>query len=268
MAEEQVSNSGVEGGDGGSRTPAQSTESLKEQEVKDAQLKIYAKLNQAYNDNPEVKKVLDHILQGKSESIKEIFAEKQEEIKTAEVSGDTNEVASLRKELEDMRKVFNGFKDFTESTNIINARSGIDQAYLNEFDRMAKEKGFDRNFAGYDELFDLVTVESKKIASKFGLTVKDARGNEIPDLLLGYKKELLQEAFDAGKKRLDRMGFDVDEIRVRETKRKNMEAEEQKRKAILENFKPGMTRAERGRVFNKLAHDILRRKGLSLSDIR
>lgn len=262
-------NAGAEGsGGGGASQKALSTEEIVENERK---LKLFDKLDSRYKNDPTMRKVVDHVLSGKEGAIDALFSaveakqeEKKQEIKTAEAAGDTSLVTELQKQVKELGQQLNGLKDFAVTNDKIQARSGVNHAYQAEFERMARAAGFTRDYKGWDELFDFTTKEANRIADSFGLYVEDAHGNKVPDLLLGFKQDLLQKAFEVGKGRLENLGFDIAETKRREMIRRNNDVAEAQRAEVLKNFKPNMSKAERGAAYNKIGSDLVRKKNMGL----
>ena len=262
-------NTGAEGAEGGGASrKALSTEEIAEQERR---LKLFDKLDDRYKNDPSMKKVIDHVLGGKEGAIDSLFSkvetkveEKKQEIEEAKASGDSVLVAELQKQVKEMSSQLSGLREFAIANDKIQARSGVNHAYQKEFEMMANKAGFTRDFKGWDELFDFTTKEANRIAESFGLYVEDAHGNKVPDLLLGYKQDLLQKAFNVGKERLEGLGFDIAETKRREVIRRNNDAAEAQRAEVLKNFKPGMSKAERGAAYNKIGADLVRKKHMGL----
>ncbi len=271
---DESTNSGVEGGESRSSTaPSSASREILTEEMRH-KIGVFELLDKQYRTNPQVKQVMDKIINGEPDRISDIFkAEenaKKEEIRTAEGKGDTSEVAVLKNDLAQIRSAFDGMKQMLETNHVIGARGEIEQSYQNEFSKLASDAGFDKSFSGYSELYDLSRLESQKLATEFGLVVKDGNGNQVPDLLLGYKPELLKKAFDKAKVRLKSLGFDVVNAKrdamVNEKRTRQNELRETIKSAFTSDQK--LTRQEVKSRLNNLFEMRLRQKGLSLADLK
>lgn len=263
----------VEGGSSRTENVGSSASAAVLTEEMRKKLSVFDMLDGQYRSNDKVKAVMDKILNGDADKISDIFSskidDKKEEIKAAQAAGDSVEVAALKKELSELKSGFEGMRTYLESSSVIDARTGIEAEYQKEFSKLASSAGFEKNFAGYEELYDFARLESQKIAKKYDLVVKDANGNEIPDILLGYKPELMKEAFDKAKTRLGGLKFDVMEAKrehimnERKLQQKNLN-DEINLAFGKDNIK---NRADLKRQLNNLFEARLRQKGLSLSDL-
>lgn len=265
------SNSGVEGG-GSNNSPVSSADKeVMTDEIK-KKLALFDRLNSEYERDPVAKTVLSKILNGETNTIGELFAnkieaKKEEIVKAASDGSSSSEINELKAQLAQMQEVVKGVKNFVETDKIIGARSGIEGEYQNQFNRLAKEAGYEKDFTGYDELYDFARLESQKLARKYGLVVKDSNGNEVPDILLNYNKDLLKEAFDLANSRMSKLNFDVLEAKRKVIEDKNYKEKKQFQESALELLGKAKTRGEKKEVYNQLFKNSLRQKGLSLSDL-
>lgn len=265
---EETSNSGAEGGQAENVNPRSSADAqILTEEIK-TKLAVFDNLDSQYKKDPVVKAVIDNVLNGKADKIADLFKEKKTEIKEAQSAGTTSEVDVLKAQLKSMEEAVSGMKQMIEANNIIGARSEIETAYQGEFSRLAGDAGFSKTFKGYSELYDLARLESQKLANKYGLVVKDSNGMEIPDILLNYNPELLKEAFDKAKARMQSLGFDVLDAKREAMVSERRLAEKNTNEEISKMFSKDniKNRADLKRQLNNLFESRLRQKGLTLSD--
>lgn len=203
-------------------------------------------------------------LKGEYDSIPALIdAKKKLDSKEDKTADEKGELAELNKAIGSIATRLESVQNGIADRDIRFARSNIDGQYQEEFARLARGKGYIPNTPAFDNLFDSVVEESRKIAGKYGLMTKDG----FVDPLLKFSKDMIGESFKKAVSKHVEMGYDPEEqrrrLKVREREQKEVEEKERFQKFFSKETLQRGTRDSSvlGRAMARWYDDLLHRAG-------